>query len=82
MPTSINNYLPSINLHIGNPEDDKNCMMMIVDTSAAIITRNLQYHLWVIPQCSEMVDQYLQCYTDTTYDVVYLLAVFNLKDTN
>ena len=45
MPTSINNYLPSINLHIGNPEDDKNCMMMIVDTSAAIITRNLQYHL-------------------------------------
>ena len=34
MPISINNSLPSINLHLGLLEDDENKMMMLVDTDA------------------------------------------------
>ena len=33
-------------------------------------------------KCPKMVDEYLQWSKDTVYDVVLLLATFDLKDTN
>ena len=72
---SINNSLPSANLHIGNLEDDEN-------RGAAIGTRSLEYRMWVMSQCPEMVEEYLQCGKDTAYDVVHILATLDLKDTN
>ena len=82
MSISIKNYLPSINLHIGNLEDDENRIQIRVDAGAAMNTRSLEYHLWVIYQCLKMVEEYLQCGIDIVYDVVYLLATLDLKDTN
>ena len=45
MPISINNSILSINLRIGNPEDDETRIRILVDTGATINTGNLQYHL-------------------------------------
>ena len=79
---SIINPLPSINLYIHNPDDDENRMHMLVDNGATINTRNLQYHLWVISQCPEMADEYLKCGKNIVYDVIHLLAVLDLKNTD
>ena len=56
---SINNSLPSINLHNGNSEDDENRMSMLVDTGAAMNTGSLNYHLLVMSQYPEIVEEYL-----------------------
>lgn len=53
----INNYILSVNLYIGNPKYDEQCM----DTGATINAGNFQYYLWVISQYPEMGDEYLQC---------------------
>ena len=79
MHISINNSLPTVNLLIGNPEDDENRTQMLVDTGPAMNTESLEYHLWVIFQCPEMVEEYLQCGKDTGYNVVHLLAALDLK---
>ena len=79
---SIINSLPSINLHIHNPDDDENRMHMLVDTEATINTRHLQYHLWVISQCPEMADEYLKCGKNIVYAVIHLLAALDLKNTD
>lgn len=55
MPISINNSLTSVNLHIGNPEDDESHIRMLVDTGVAMNTGSIEYHLWVMSQCPEIV---------------------------
>ena len=57
-------------------------MRMLVDTGAATNTGILDYHLWVISQCPDMVEEYSQCGKDVAYDVVHLLADLDLKDAN
>ena len=79
MPTSINNSLSSVCLYLGIPEDDENRMQMLVDTSAVMNTGELKYHLWVMSQCPDIVEEFLQCGKDTGYDVVHLLAVVDLS---
>ena len=81
MPISIRNSFPSISLHISIPDNNENHIRILVDTGATMNKGNLDYHLWVVSQCPGMVDEYLQCGKDTTYDVVNLLADLNLKDT-
>ena len=70
MHISINNFLPSEFLHLGIPEDDENRMQMLVDTGAAMNTGGLTYHLWVMSQCPDIVED---------YDVVHLLAALDLR---
>ena len=82
MPISIHNYLPSVNLHSDNLEDDENRIRILVDTEATMNTGSLEYHLWVMSQYPEMVEEYIQYGKDTTYDVVHLLAAIDLRDTN
>ena len=48
MYIGINDSLSSDNLHIGNRENDENCIRMIVDTGAAMNTGGLEYYLWVM----------------------------------
>ena len=55
---------------------------MFVDTGDAINTGNFDFHMWVMSQCLDIVDGFLQCGKDTAYDVVHLLAALNLKDIN
>ena len=59
MHIGINNSLPSVSLHLGIPEDDENLMRMLIDTGAAMNTGNLQYYIWVMSQCSEILDDFL-----------------------
>ena len=57
-------------------------MRMLVDTGTVMNTGNLDYHLRIMYQYLEMVDENLQCGKDTAYDVVHLLAALDIKDTN
>ena len=70
MPIQINNFLLSICLYLGLIEDEKNKMRMLLDTGAVTNSSNLNYHLWVMSQCPEMVGEFIQCEADTEYDVV------------
>ena len=70
MPISINNSLPSVNILLGLTMEPNNGMRMLVDTGAAINSGHLDYHLWVVSQCPEMVAEFLQCEPNTGYDVV------------
>ena len=74
MHISINNFLPSEFLHLGIPEDDENRMQMLVDTGAAMNTCDLKYYLWVMSQCPDIVEEFMQCGKDTDYEIVHLLA--------
>ena len=47
---------------------------MLVDTGAAINTCDLKYHLWVMSQCPDIVEEVMQCGKDTDYEIVHLLA--------
>ena len=78
MPISINNYLTSICLHLGISENDENRMQILVDTGAAMNTGDLKYNLWVMFQCPDIIEEYLQCGKDTDYDVVHLIAALDL----
>ena len=82
MHISINNSLSSVSLHIGNPDDDENRIQMLVDTGATMNSESLEYHLWIMYQCPEMMEEYLQWAKCTTYDDIHILAVFDLKDRN
>ena len=82
MPICISNCLPSVSLILGIQEEEKSKMRMLVDTGAAMNTDNLQYHLWVMSQCPDIVHGFLQCGKDTAYDVVHILAALDLKDVN
>ena len=53
-------------------------MRMLVDTSAAMNSGNLAYHLWVMSECPEMVGEFIQCGGTSDYDVVKLLAALDL----
>ena len=79
IPISINNSLPSANLHIGNLEDEENCIRILVDTRATMNTGSLEYQLWEMSHCPEMVKEYLQYGKDTEYDVIHQLAALDLK---
>ena len=52
---------------------------MLVDTGTAMNAGNLKYHLWVMSQCPDIVEEFLQCSKDTDYDVVHLLAALDLS---
>ena len=82
MPISIHNYLPSVNLHSDNPEDDENRIRILVDIEATMNTGSLEYYQWVMSQFPEMVEEYIQYGKDTAYNVVHLLAAIDLRDTN
>ena len=70
MPISINNSLPSVSILLGLTMEADNGMRMLVDTGAAMNSGHLDYHLWVMSQCPEMVAEFLQCGPNTDYDVV------------
>ena len=72
MLISINNSIPSVCLHLGTPEYDENRMRMLVDTESVMNTDNLLYNQWVISQCPDKVEEYLQYGQDMEYDVLYL----------
>ena len=74
MPIGVNNSLPSVSLILGIIEDEDNRIRMLVDTWAAMNTGNFDFHIWVMPQCLDIVDDFLQCGKDTAYDVIHLLA--------
>ena len=38
----------------------------------------LNYHLWVMSQCPEVITEYIQCKDGTGYEVVQLLAALDL----
>ena len=57
-------------------------MRMLVDTGAAMNTCIFDFHIRVMFQCPDIVDDFFQCGKDTAYDVVYLLAALDLKDIN
>ena len=80
MPIGINNSLPSVSLILGSSEEEENTMRMLVDTGAAMNTGNIDFHLWVMSQCPDIVDEFLQCGKDTEYDVVHLLAALDIED--
>ena len=82
MPISINISLSSVHLNIGLLVDEENKIRMLVDTSAAMNTGNLDYHKWLMSQCPSMVAEYLECGAGTEYDVVQFLATLDLKETH
>ena len=53
---------------------------MLVDTGATMKTGNLQYHMWIMSQCPEIVDDFFQCTNDTVYNVIHLLAAIDLNE--
>ena len=57
-------------------------MRILVDTGIAMNTGNFDFHMWVMSQCPDIVDEFLQCGKDTAYDVVHLLAALDLMDIN
>ena len=57
-------------------------MRMLFDTGAAMNTGNFDFHMLVMSQCPDIVDECLQCGKYTAYDVVHLLAALDLKDIN
>ena len=57
-------------------------MRMLVDTGAAMNTSKFDFHMWVMSQCLDIVDEFLQCGKDTAYDVVHLLVALDLNDIN
>ena len=56
-------------------------MRILLDTDTAMNSGNLNYHIWVISQCPEMVGEFIQCGADTWYDVVQLMVVLDLDTT-
>ena len=78
MPILINNSLPSGYLHLGSVENEENERRMLLDTGATMNSGNLTYHLWVMSECLEMLEEFIQCGADTRYDVVQLFAALNL----
>ena len=43
-------------------------MRMLFDTGAAMNTGNFDFHMLVMSQCPDIVDEFLQCGKDTAYD--------------
>ena len=80
MPVGINNSLPSVSLILGILEDDENKVRMLVDTGAAMNMGNCRFHMFVMSQCPDIVDEFLQYGKDTAYDDVILLATLDLDD--
>ena len=81
MPILVNNSLPSTNLHLNMVEDDKSRMLMLIDTDAVINTCNLSYHLLLMLECPEMIDELLQYDMNTEYDIMQLLAALGIDPT-
>ena len=79
MSISINKFFPSMCLHLSTPEDNENRMRMLVDTEAVMNTDKVLYHEWVMSQCPDIVEEYLQCGKDTDYDVVHLPTALDLS---
>ena len=82
IPIAINNSLPSIQILIDMLSDEENKMSVLVDTGAAISTGDKTYHQWVMSQCPSMVFEYIECGSNTDYDVVQILAALDLKGTS
>ena len=55
MPISVNNSLPSVSIQFDLKIEEDNGMRMLVDTGVAMNLGYLDYHLWVMSQCSEML---------------------------
>ena len=82
IPIGIHDSLPSVSLIRGILKDEENKIRMLVDTGATMNTCNFDFHMWVMSQCPDIVDECLQCGKYTAYDVVHLLAALDLKDIN
>ena len=59
MPIGVNNSLPSVSLILGILEDEDKKMRMLVGTWAAMNTGNFDFHMWVMSQCPDTVDEFL-----------------------
>ena len=55
---------------------------MLVDISATMNTGNKDHHTQVMSQCPNMVAEYIECGTNTEYEVVQLLTALDLKETH
>ena len=82
MYIGINNSLPSVSLILSIFEDEENKMRILADTGAAMNTGNLWFHMQVMSQCPDIVNECLQCGKNTAYDVVHLLAALDFKNVN
>ena len=60
MPISINNSLPSFNLHLSTVDDAKNYIRILLNTGGAMNICNFSYHLWIMSQYPEMVRNFFQ----------------------
>ena len=81
MLIQIKNSLPSIYLHLRLIEDEVNKMRMLLDTGATMDSGNLNYYLWIMSQCPEIIDEFIQCECDTGYDFVKVMATLDLDTT-
>ena len=54
-------------------------MKILVDTGAAMNTGNLNYYLWAMSQCPEMIAEYLQYGECTKYRIVQHCAASDLN---
>ena len=80
MPISINNSLPSVCLYTSKfLRMTRIGCKILVDTGAAMNTCDLKYHLLVMSQCPDIVEEFLQCGKDIDYDVVHLLVALDLS---
>ena len=79
---SCYNSLPCIKLLIGMLSHDEDKMSILVDTGAVINTGNKTYHQWFMSQCPSMIDEYIECGSNTDYNVVQILAALDLKGTS
>ena len=72
MPISINNNLPCIDFRAGNGAHHSLSLCMLVDSGAAINTGHLAYHLSVMAQFPDIVEEYIECRPGTKYALVHL----------
>ena len=57
-------------------------MRMLIDTVVTMNTGNRAYYQWVMSKFSIMVAEYIECDTNTEYDLVQLLATLDLRGTH
>ena len=79
MPITINNFFPQLILYLVLILEVEKCIRVLVDAGATTNADNMDYHVWVMSQCPEMVVEYLQYDPNVDFDAVQRLAVLYLN---
>ena len=53
-------------------------MRVLLDTDTPTNHENMIYHMRVISECQEIVEEFIQCGANTGYDIVQLLVALDL----